>query len=110
MTGILSFCTVAYSDGKRDGVASKPSWRIQQAPRNGCHETVRSYNSAHYFYRNLAVVLNHVVACRLMSDWKVELVNDSTRELEVDFEGPPGSAPSIPKDALVLLLRVVRVK
>lgn len=27
----------------------------------------------------------------LMSDWKVELVNDSTKELEVDFEGPPGS-------------------
>jgi hypothetical protein len=27
-----------------------------------------------------------------MSDWKVTLINDSTKELEVDFEGPPGSA------------------
>jgi ubiquitin-conjugating enzyme E2 H len=27
-----------------------------------------------------------------MSDWKVELINDSTKELEVDFEGPAGSA------------------
>lgn len=31
---------------------------------------------------------------RLMSDWKVELVNDSTKELEVDFTGPSGSAIS----------------
>jgi ubiquitin-conjugating enzyme E2 H len=27
----------------------------------------------------------------LMSDWTVELINDSTNELEVDFHGPPGS-------------------
>jgi ubiquitin-conjugating enzyme E2 H len=27
----------------------------------------------------------------LMSDWKVELVNESTKEFEVDFEGPIGS-------------------
>eukprot|EP00892_Ulva_mutabilis_P008369 jgi/Ulvmu1/5904/UM026_0025.1 len=27
----------------------------------------------------------------LMSDWKVELINDSTKELEVDFTGPAGS-------------------
>lgn len=26
-----------------------------------------------------------------MSDWKVELINDSTKELEVDFAGPAGS-------------------
>jgi ubiquitin-conjugating enzyme E2 H len=27
----------------------------------------------------------------LMSDWKVELVNESTKEFEVDFDGPTGS-------------------
>jgi ubiquitin-protein ligase len=30
---------------------------------------------------------------RLMSDWKVELVNESTKEFEVDFQGPIGSVP-----------------
>lgn len=28
-----------------------------------------------------------------MSDWKVELVNESTKEFEVDFQGPVGSVP-----------------
>jgi hypothetical protein len=31
------------------------------------------------------------VFCRLMSDWKVELINESTKEFEVDFHGPAGS-------------------
>lgn len=35
--------------------------------------------------------------CRLMSDWKVQLVNESTKEFEVDFEGPSESAlPGLP--------------
>jgi hypothetical protein len=27
-----------------------------------------------------------------MSDWSVDLVNESTKEFEVDFQGPSGSA------------------
>lgn len=30
--------------------------------------------------------------CRLMSDWKVELPTDTTKNFEVLFHGPPGSA------------------
>lgn len=44
-----------------------------------------------------------------MSDWKVELVNDSTKELEVDFEGPPGSAHFTSKPDYMPLLRAVLV-
>ena len=29
--------------------------------------------------------------CRMMSDWKVDLVNDNISELNVEFKGPPDS-------------------
>jgi hypothetical protein len=31
------------------------------------------------------------VACRLMSDWKVELIEDNISEFYVDFGGPKDS-------------------
>ena len=33
----------------------------------------------------------HNCLCRMMSDWKVELVNDNINELYVEFKGPKES-------------------
>ena len=33
----------------------------------------------------------------MMSDWKVDLVNDNISELYVDFKGPPDSESKIAK-------------
>lgn len=32
-----------------------------------------------------------IISCRMMSDWKVELVNDNVNELYVEFKGPKES-------------------
>lgn len=49
-------------------------------------------------------VQHTLILYRMMSDWKVELVNDSVNELYVEFQGPKDSEQYyLPPRAIVII-------
>ena len=67
----------------------------QQAQRDGRHEVVSSVSVSCLprwpWLRYPGVDGVCYVLRRMMSDWKVDLVNDNISELNVEFKGPPDS-------------------